>query len=162
MSGSYFLDSNVLVYTFDARAPAKRAAAKALVEKALAEGSGIISFQVVQEFFNVATQRFPEPMSATEATLYLDRVLMPLCRVFPSKELYRSTLVLAERWRYSFFDSLILAAAQAGGCETLYTEDLQHGQEIEGLRIVNPFKQAAEVETSGPEGLADGNPTDRR
>jgi predicted nucleic acid-binding protein len=150
MSGSYFLDSNVLIYSFDARAPAKKAVAQALVEKALAEGVGIVSFQVVQEFFNVATQRFPEPMSAVEATLYLDRVLMPLCRVFPSAELYRSTLALAERWRYSFFDSLILAAAQAGGCQTLYTEDLQHGQDIEGLRIVNPFNAGAEVPTGEP------------
>ena len=144
MSGSYFLDSNLLVYTFDGRAPAKQAAARALVEKALTEGEGLISFQVVQEFLNVATHRFPEPMSSLEATLYLDRVLMPLCRVFPSPELYRSTLALAERWRYSFFDSLILAAAQSGGCQTLYTEDLQHGQEIEGLRIVNPFTAEAE------------------
>ena len=86
-----------------------------MVEKALTEGEGLISFQVVQEFLNVATHRFPEPMSSLEATLYLDRVLMPLCRVFPSPELYRSTLALAERWRYSFFDSLILAAAQSGG-----------------------------------------------
>lgn len=142
MSGSYFLDSNVLVYTFDATAPAKRATAKRLVETALADGGGVISFQVVQEFLNVATQRFPEPMSAAEATTYLEQVLMPLCQVFPSEELYRSTLALAERWKYSLFDSLILAAAQASGCPTLYTEDLQHGQEIEGVRIVDPFRDA--------------------
>lgn len=150
MSGSTFFDSNVLVYTFDAGAPVKRARAKALVEGALADGGGMVSFQVVQEFLNVATTRFPEPMSANEAAAYMDRVLMPLCRVFPSPELYRSALEMAERWRYSFFDSLIVAAARVGGCRTLYTEDLQHGQEVEGVRIVDPFRGDA-TERQGEE-----------
>jgi predicted nucleic acid-binding protein len=70
-------------------------------------------------------------------------MLMPLCRELPSEALYLRTLGLQAARGYSFYDSLIIAAALEAGCTRLLSEDLQHGQVIEGLRIENPFLVAA-------------------
>ncbi len=139
MSARFFLDTNILVYTFDSREPDKQARAIELVTEAL-QGHGIISSQVVQEFLNVASRKFAQPLSAADCRSYLDTVLEPLCEVFPTIDLYRRAVELIERWKYSLYDSLIVAAALDGACRTLYSEDLHAGQVIEGLTIVNPFK----------------------
>jgi len=139
MSASFFLDTNVLVYSFDATAPSKRDRASALISSALG-GEGMISFQVVQEFLNVALRKFERPMTAPQARAYHDGVLLPLCRVQSGPGLYREALMLHERWRFSFCDSLIVAAALEGACQTLYSEDLQHGQAIGGLTVIDPFR----------------------
>ena len=139
MPDRYFLDTNIFVYTFDDREPKKKARAQELVSDALSHRRGIISFQVVQEFLNVATRKFAQPLSSSDARVYLDRVLGPLCEVLPTLDLYRSALGLAERWKFSFYDSVIIAAAIQGECEILYSEDLQHRQSVEGVSVVNPF-----------------------
>ena len=139
MSASFFLDTNVLAYAFDPAAPAKRERARELVNEALSSGSGCISLQVAQEFLNICLRKFAVPMTVPEAAAYLEETLTPLCRVFPSIDLLKSALELKERCRYSFYDSLIIAAALEAGCELLYSEDLHHGQQIGRLRIVNPF-----------------------
>ncbi|MDZ7728612.1 MAG: PIN domain-containing protein [Dehalococcoidia bacterium] len=74
-----------------------------------------------------------------ESTRFLDGVLLPLWTVMPSVALYRRALELQDRYRYSFYDSLIIAAALEAGCTRLLSEDLHDGQDIEGLRIENPF-----------------------
>ena len=140
MSAEFFLDTNVLVYTFDASRPDRRARARELVETALESSAGVISYQVVQEFLNVATRKFVSPLSAPQALHYLTDVLDPLCSVYASIALYRRAVDLQDRWRYSFYDSLIIAAALQAGCRTLYSEDLQDGQAIESLSIINPFR----------------------
>ncbi len=139
MSGRYFLDTNVVVYGFDSSQPAKRARSRELVAGALG-GAGTISFQVVQEFLNVALRKFATPMTTAEAREYLDLVLLPLCRVFPEPDLYREALALRGRWGFSLYHAMIVAAAIQGGCTTLFTEDLQDGQRIGELRIENPFR----------------------
>ena len=139
MRDRFFLDTNIFVYTFDSREPKKKARAQDLVSDALTRGRGVISHQVVQEFLDVATQKFANPLSESDALVYLDRVLGPLCEVLPTLELYRHTIGLAARWKYSFYDSLIIAAALQSECTLLYTEDLQHGQEVEGVTLTNPF-----------------------
>lgn len=139
MPDRYFLDTNILVYTFDDREVGKKTAARELVSTALADGLGLISYQVVQEFLNVATQKFSRPLDASEARRFLDQVLAPLCEVFASITLYRRALEVRDRWRYGLHDSLIIAAALEAECSTLLSEDLQHGQQIERLVIVNPF-----------------------
>lgn len=140
MSVRYFLDTNVLVYSFDGNEPKKRDTARKLVAQALQTGAGIISYQVVQEFLNVATRKFKRPMSQHDAHLYLSEVLEPLCAVFANIDLYASGLSLMERFKYSFYDSLIIASALRGECQILYSEDLQDGQSIEGMSIVDPFR----------------------
>lgn len=137
--GRYFLDTNVLVYCFDPREPVKQRRAQQLVEQALGDRKGLISYQVVQEFLNVATRRFAVPLSGADARVYLERVLAPLSEVQASADLYRRGLEIAERWRLSFYDALIVAGALAAGCKTLYSEDLQHGQKFEDVVVLNPF-----------------------
>jgi predicted nucleic acid-binding protein len=139
MSGRFFLDTNIFAYTFDTKAPAKAKKAVQLIRRAADTGEGIISYQVVQEFFSVALRRFPQPMSVAEAEQYLITVLRPLLAVHSSPAIYFEALRIAERHRISWYDSLIVAAAVEGQCERLYSEDFQHGRKVEGLRIENPF-----------------------
>jgi predicted nucleic acid-binding protein len=139
MSGRFFIDTNLFVYTFDAQAPARAKKAAQLIRRAADTGEGIISFQVVQEFFSVAFRRFPQPMSIADAEQYLITVLRPLLAVHSSPAIYFEALRILEKHRLSWYDSLILAAAVEGQCDKLYSEDFQHGRKIEGLRIENPF-----------------------
>ena len=139
MSGSFFLDSNIFIYSFDANAPAKAKRAVQLIRQAVDSGRGIVSYQVVQEFFNVALRRFSRPMHVEEAEQYLMTVFRPLLAVHSSPALYHEALQIAGRFQLRWYDSLIVTAALDSQCQTLYTEDLQHGQQIEGLRIINPF-----------------------
>lgn len=139
MSGRFFLDTNLFVYTFDAQAPAKAKKAGQLIRRAADTGEGIISYQVVQEFFSVAFRRFPQPITVAEAEQYLVTVLRPLLAVHSSPAIYFEALRIAEKHRLSWYDSLIVAAALEGRCEKLYSEDFQNGRKIEALRIENPF-----------------------
>ena len=139
MPAEFFLDTNVFVYTFDTSAPAKRARARDLVRTALETAKGVISWQVAQEFLNVALHRFERPLTPREVVDYLDEVLAPLCHVHPSPELFRDALAIHTETGFRFYDSLVVAGASAAGVRTLYTEDLQSGREIRGLRIENPF-----------------------
>ena len=139
MNDKYFIDTNIFVYSFDATEKDKQLRSMELIKHALDTHLGCISYQVVQEFLNVATRKFTVPMSTKDAQLYLSTILEPLCEIFPNIELYHQALELSERWKYGFFDSLIIAAALRSTCKILYTEDLQHDQEIHNLRIINPF-----------------------
>ena len=139
MSAKYFLDTNILVYTFDPRDRRKQRVANHLVATALQTQQGVISFQVVQEFLNVATKKFSRPLSYEDAQAYLASVLTPLCSIHSSTALYENALGLAARWQFSFYDSLIVSAAEQAGCDQLISEDLQHKQQIGNMRIVNPF-----------------------
>jgi len=139
MSGKFFLDTNILVYTFDATASAKQQVARQLVATALQSQQGMISYQVVQEFLNVSTRKFSPPLNAIDAGTYLDKVLTPLCEFFPGMNYYAKGLELSEQWKFSLYDSLIITAAIECECKVLYTEDMQHKQTIQGLTIINPF-----------------------
>lgn len=142
MSVEAFLDSNILIYTFDDVALEKQRIAQELVRTALQDGSGIISYQVTQEVLNVLTRKLAFPMDVGDATRYLATTLEPLWRVQPSAELFRAGLALQARYQFGFYDSLIVAAALSAGCARLYSEDLQHGQRIDGLTIEDPFRKS--------------------
>lgn len=139
MSGRFFLDTNIFVYTFDPSEPRKAATAEQLIRTALSTGNGLISYQVVQEFLNVALRRFSPPMSPVEAEQYLGTVFQPLISVHPSISLCSEALRIHSSSRLSWYDSLIVGAALQTKCDLLYSEDLQHGQRFGNLRIVNPF-----------------------
>lgn len=141
MSVEVFIDTNVLVYQVDARDPEKQLIAERIVRQALLTGDGCISFQVVQEWLNTVTRKAVIPLGLPQAQAFLDTVLAPLCAVSSSVGLYRRALDLQQRWQFSFYDSLIVAAALEAGCSRLLSEDLQHGQRIESLVIENPFKR---------------------
>ncbi|HET8552768.1 MAG TPA: PIN domain-containing protein [Gammaproteobacteria bacterium] len=139
MSGETFLDSNIFIYAFDKTAVQKREFARGLIRQVLQDGTGIISYQVVQEVLNVLTRKLAVSMSAGDAARYLASTLEPLWKVQPSDALFQSGLSIRARYQYGFYDSLIIAAALAAGCDRLYSEDLQNGQQIDGLVIENPF-----------------------
>ena len=139
MSDRFFLDTNIFVYSFDQSAPQKSRKSAQLIREALTTQKGVISFQVVQEFFNVALRRFIQPMQATDAEQYLSTVFRPLLRVHSSQALYAEALHLHAQSGLSWYDSLIVSAALQARCDLLFTEDLQHGQRFGGLRVVNPF-----------------------
>lgn len=140
MSVEAFFDSNIFIYTFDNIALQKQQIAQEIVKKALRNRSGGISYQVVQEVLNVLTCKLPQSMDVNDATRYLTNTLEPLWRVQPSAELFRSGLAIQARYHYGFYDALIVAAALSIGCTRLYSEDLQHGQQIGQLTIENPFQ----------------------
>jgi predicted nucleic acid-binding protein len=138
--GKYFLDTNIFVYAFDSRSRTKRAAANDLISRALTTRSGVTSYQVVQEFLNVAMRKFAKPLLPAEAQLYLNRVLMPLCEIYPTAALYSRALSIAETMGSSFYDALVVGAAEAADCDILWTEDLRHGRRVGRVVIRNPFR----------------------
>lgn len=140
MKDEFFLDTNIFVYSFDKDATKSRIA-KNLIAASLENNNAMISTQVVQEFLNVATRKFKPPLPMEDSRLYLEKVLSPLCEIFPNLELFGEALSIHARTAYSYYDSLIIAAALQGGCTHLYSEDMQHGHSIAGLKIVNPFRQ---------------------
>ena len=139
LRGKFFLDTNILVYSFDNSAPEKQQTSQQLIETALSSQQGIISSQVVQEFLNVAQRKFVKPMSLADARIYLETVLRPLCQHFPSLGFYEHALRLCEETGYTFYDSLIVTAAIEAGCKIVISEDLQNGRIIQGTTILNPF-----------------------
>ena len=135
-----FIDTNVFVCLFDETDPRKRGIAAETVKQAIERGTGAISYQVAQEALNVLTRR----LNATpaEAQRFLDGVLSPLWHLGPSPELFEQAIQIRARYAFGWYDALIVASAIACGSERLLSEDLQHGQRIGRLQIVNPFATA--------------------
>lgn len=135
----HFLDTNILVYTFDLTSPQKASRAEDLVHNALASGNGIISYQVAQEFIAVARRLFSAAMSFDELEKYWERTLRPLLVVHSSPALFVRAIDVCRVSRLSWYDSLIVAAALQGNCKVLYSEDLQPGRRFADLVVENPF-----------------------
>ncbi|MEJ1969550.1 MAG: PIN domain-containing protein [Rhizomicrobium sp.] len=132
MSATDFFDSNVLLYL------ASNDAVKAARSAALLTGGGTISIQVLDEFASVALRKLGRPMSDVRLALSGIRTL---CAVAPTDiATHEMGLDIAERYKFSVYDSMLLAAAQRAGCTMFYSEDMKHGQKIGGLTIRNPFR----------------------
>lgn len=140
MSAKYFLDTNVFVCALDTTFPANNKIAVKLIREGLDSGNGIVSYQVVQEFFSLAFRKFATPMSASEAEQYFNTMFRPLLAVHSSPALFVCALQLFGRHRLSWYDSLVVAAARLADCSILYSEDMQHGLVIDGMKIENPFR----------------------
>jgi predicted nucleic acid-binding protein len=139
MSGKVFLDTNLFVYTFDDRDPVKQSMARELIRTATLDGTGVISYQVVQEFFNVVLGKAANRMRPEDAPQFLASALRPLLAVHSSVALFADAVGLKERFHLSWYDSLIVAAAQQANCKILYTEDFQHNQRFGEVLVRNPF-----------------------
>jgi predicted nucleic acid-binding protein len=140
MDKRYFLDTDIIVYSFDKSFPFKCKKSRDLITEALATGRGIISFQVVQEFLDLALKKFDQPLSLSDAREYCEKVLVPLCEVYPGDDFYCGALEIKERTGLSFHDSLIIQAALHGECATLFSEDIKEGTRIYSLTVQNPFR----------------------
>lgn len=139
MSDKYFLDTNIFVYSLDPVEPRKARIAEDLVTRGVGSRLGVISYQVVQEFMNVSLRQFRATMTVTELELYFFKVLLPMMTIPSSSGLFLEALRLQRADQIAWYDSLIVAAALQGGCEILYSEDLQHGRRFGDLVIQNPF-----------------------
>ena len=140
MSAEFFIDTNVFTYHLDATDRRKHTTAEQIIREALASGNGCISAQVAQECLNVALRKAEVALPLEAARSYLDAVLVPLMQITTSEALFHRALDVQARWRFSFYDSLIVAGAMAAGCRTLLSEDLQHGQSLGSLTVVDPFR----------------------
>jgi predicted nucleic acid-binding protein len=138
-SGLYFLDTNVLVYAFDHFSPIKRKKAHSLITDGIKTSRAVISWQVAQEFMSLATKKFASVIDSVEVSRVLKDLIRPLWRVQPSYELFQLATELHKKHKYSYYDSLILSASIESGCDILYSEDFQNGQNIRDLEITNPF-----------------------
>lgn len=136
MPGRSFLDSNVLLYTDDRDEPVKRQRALDLLSELMGLGTAVVSTQVLQEYFNIATHKLSVPIalarSKVEIFSRLNLFQVGLLTILSATE-------LVELHSVSFWDALIIRAAQEAGCDRLYSEDLQDGRRFQGLEIVNPF-----------------------
>ena len=136
MSVRSFLDTNVLVYTDDFSTPAKQEAALDLMESARLGSWGVVSTQVLQEYFAVVTRKFGLSADIARAKIEifgrLDVVIIEPADILAGIDLHRLHGI-------GFWDGLIIQAARSAGCRILYTEDLQHGRRFDGLEVVNPF-----------------------
>jgi len=133
---SVFFDTNIVVYAFDRGAPLKQERALSLLSDHMSAGTAVFSTQVLQESYVTLTRKQAlAPADALEVvrTLSQERV------VGSSAEFVVRALSLGRKRKLSAWDALVLQAALDAGCTTLYSEDLQHGERIDGLRIVNPF-----------------------
>ena len=139
MSDKSFLDSNIFIYAYDQREIVKQSIAENLIRGLSISCEAVISYQVIQEFFNWALVKGPVKMPQEEAQRYLDVTFRPLHIVPPSAALISEAIRIQERHRLSWYDSLIVSAAQQGGCATLYSEDLQDGQQFGIVKVRNPF-----------------------
>jgi predicted nucleic acid-binding protein len=137
MLAERFLDTNILLYAYDLDAAEKREIARPLVEDGwLQPGRTAISVQVLQEFQINFVRKGRSPEEAL--VLLTDFTHWPV--IDNTLALFRLGLSLQQRWQLSLWDGMILAAAQASGARELLTEDLNHGQNYGGIRVVNPFK----------------------
>ncbi len=128
-----FFDTNVLIYAF-AENEAKAEAAEA----ALSTG-GVISVQVLNEFTHVCSRKLKLSWAEIEDRREVIKLLMS--EITPiTVALHDAAVVLARAHQFSFYDALIVAAAQSSGCTVLLSEDLHHGWASDGLRIENPFR----------------------
>lgn len=131
-----FLDSNVLVYTDDGHSPRKQRSAIDLAKSAVAEGWGVVSTQILQEYFYVATSKIGIPTDVARAKVdifgRMDVATIELPTILGAIDIHRLHDV-------NFWDALVIYTARAAGCRILYTEDLQHGRLFDGLEVVNPF-----------------------
>lgn len=139
MSGKFFLDTNIFIYSFDSKQIKKANIAKELIKSAIQSGDGYISYQVINEFSNVALKKFKPTFTHDELKLYFLKILKPLYLVTWSTELFLKAMEVSKKTHYSFYDSLIISSAIFSGSDTLFTEDLSDNQKVEGVRIVNPF-----------------------
>jgi len=141
MSGKAFVDTNVLVYAHDRRAAIKQGRSQELLARLWTEKKGVISTQVLQEFCVSVRRKFIQPLSLDETRAAIRAYRQWHVAVNSADSVLRA-LEIEQRYQLSFWDALIVEAAGSAGCEVLYSEDLSHGQEYEGVLVVNPFQES--------------------
>lgn len=137
MANRSFIDTNVLIYAEASDAPMKQRAALSLLKRLYDESQGVLSTQVLQEYCNVALKKLKLPVDYVRAQLDLYEQF-EVVQVTPA--IIRAGLDLQQTRNLSFFDAIVLASAHAAGCSVIWTEDLNAGEVVNGVKISNPFE----------------------
>lgn len=138
MTAKVFVDSNILVYAHDADAGPKQKIAAAQIKALWEEQLGRVSTQVLQEFYVTVTQKLGKPLAKSKAREIVRDYAQSVAIPTTPQTVIRASEI-SEGWRLSLWDSLILAAGEEQDCSTVLTEDLNAGQTVAGIRVVNPF-----------------------
>jgi len=138
MSDKIFVDTNILIYAHDIDSGSKHDAAVKIITDLWEKANGILSNQVLQEFYIVITRKIPKPTSLSEARSIIRNYLKWQIEENNSNSILRASEI-QEKYNISFWDALIIAAAQQAGATKIITEDMNSGQTIESILIENPF-----------------------
>jgi len=139
MNARTFIDTNVLIYAHDADAKAKHTSAKSILRELWRERNGVLSPQVLQEFYVNVTKKIPHPLSKESARLVVSTYAI-WCIEATSVEISNAFRIEDES-QIGFWDALIVASALKSGASRILSEDMNAGQTIAGIRIENPFAQ---------------------
>jgi predicted nucleic acid-binding protein len=138
MKDKIFLDTNILVYCFDSSDRVKKEKATQILENLWETSNGVLSFQVLKEFFVTVTAKLPEKMDFKSAkAAILD--LFSWNIYMEDRSSLEKTLEIVQKYHLSFWDANIISAAILSQCNKIYSEDLRHDQVIEGVQIINPL-----------------------
>ena len=133
-----FIDTNVLVYSYDSNDPEKQSRAQQVLASGIENETAVISTQVLGEFFNAVTRRIPNPLSVEEAEEVISLfTILPVIGIDVS--MVRRAISTHRRYGIDYWDSLIIAAAERAGCTHVLSEDLNSGQPYHGVTVMNPF-----------------------
>lgn len=132
----FFFDTNILIYSLDSRDRKKQKQARHALKTAGQDGQGVISTQILQEFFVAATKKLGvDPLEAKSIL----RSFLNFEVVLVDADLIANAVDISILNKLSFWDALIVASAESARCEQLWTEDLNHGQIIQGVKVINPL-----------------------
>ena len=139
MKGADFIDTNIIVYAYDNHFPDKQQRAREIIISAVRSGNGVLSTQVLGEFFTVVTRKIKMPLSV--------RNTRSIIKYMGNMRVQEIDLLIVERaldtleqYKISYWDSLIIAAAERAQCKRILSEDLNAGQKYHGIEIINPFQ----------------------
>lgn len=138
MKGKIFVDTNIIIYAHDLDSGPKHDIAKTIIEDLWEEKSGILSTQVLQEFYVNITRKIPTPLLPAQARGVIENYLVWRVELNGPETILLASEI-EERYNLSFWDSMIVAAARNAEAEKILTEDLNSGQIVEGILIENPF-----------------------
>lgn len=140
MSDRYFVDTNIFLYAFDTTSTNKRERSHAIIRELFLNDTFCISTQVLNEFCSAAVKKLKPPLDVAEISRFISSFPSGIIES-PGRNTVLHALEIQQSYRYSYYDSLIIATALEASCTVLYTEDMQHGQSIDELVITNPFKE---------------------
>jgi len=138
MTDKYFLDTNILVYAYDKSESDKENGAQKILEDGIRNENAVLSTQVLGEFFNVTTKHINNPFSAVEAEEILRSLSVMQVAEITAIDVFRA-IETHKKYQTSYWDSLILSTAEQSGCNIVYSEDFNHEQTYNNIKVINPF-----------------------
>ena len=143
MNDRAFLDTNILVYAYDKHEPRKQKEAQAILTHGIEQDTVVLSVQVLGEFFNVVTRHIKSPMSPDEAQSIIETLgILPVQEI--DFNMVKRAIDTHRTHHISYWDSLIIAAAERAECKRILSEDLNDGQTYHGILVHNPFSRLIE------------------